>query len=158
MNGFVKRGLVLLVIAALALACAGCGAPKDKAYAAKEKFKLNDNTFALEKWMRKPDMDSGSKKAYDLCLLMVGDDVPVIINGANMTSGVNVAFALGEDTVDAGTVGYQHNVDVPGYGVRASFTLLLPEDSELPQSAELYDVSNKEKRVALNLSGLTVEE
>lgn len=158
MRGIGVKILAVVSILMVLMCSVACTAQQDKAYAANEKFKLNDNTFVLEKLVRLPDLDKGSSEGYGLCLLMVDDNVPVIINGANMTSGISMYLTTAEDdTIESTSVDYDHQPDVSGYSVRATFSFLVPSEGDFPQSAALYDVQDKENKVLLDISQLKAE-
>ena len=81
-----------------------------------------------------------------------------VLGSNEMHSGVDVAALLGEEEIGTQNINFAAASDAPGFGVRATFTFLIPEGAELPQSATLFDTTDKQKSAALNLVGLTVEE
>lgn len=151
----VERVFILVLALMIAALSAGCGESRFKVM---ERFKLNKDTYALEKWVRQPDMDKGDQLAYGLCFLMVGKEAPVtfVLGSSNMSSAIGVTLESGEKTLSANGINFISTDEVSGYGLRVIFTFMLPKDAELPKKAELFDVNKKDNKALLDLTGLEV--
>ncbi len=154
-----------LFIAALAmmmcLAFAGCGGASG--YSKGEQFQLGDETYALEKWERHSEKDTGSTECYAVCVLQVGNTAPVVISGFGTGGAMNTSSAIqltlndGDSTISPSSIGFAAIDDVEGYGCRLTFYYDLPAGSELPESGTLTK-NGEEESAELNLGSLSVEE
>ena len=153
------RRLTVCLLSLAVLLIAGCGA-SSKGYAAKERFALGNDKFALEKWERMPEGDTDSANGYGVCLLIVGDEAPVVMSmgGGQTTSGIDMTLTSGEETLSAANIQFAVVENMGDYGVRATFQFSIPKDAELPQQGTLINNSNKEETVSLDLSDLPGQE
>lgn len=155
-----KRLTACLLTLSMLLLAAGCGASQ-KAYSVKERFELGDDQYALEKWERMSDLDTDSTNGYGICLLIVGQEAPVIMSmgGGQTTSGIDLTLTGDqEEPITAQDIQFAAVENMGDYGVRATFQFSLPKDKELPQQGTLINNSNKEETVSLDLSDLPGQE
>lgn len=150
-----KRLLICLLTAGIMLLLAACGS-SEKAYSVNERFSIGDDKCALEKCEKVTGTDSAN--AYNISLLIVGNDAPVIMNmnggQTSTTSGINMVLNNGDEKIEAKDIQFSRVENQGDYGVRATFRFNIPKDTELPEKATLINNSNKEETVLLDLKNL----
>lgn len=155
--------IILLLVTAMALSITACGGKDDKddgAEAPKEEtVTVGEYTFKPEKWVHNADEDTDSTQKYGLCLLMLGERVPVTmgVDGGNAQAAVQVSFTSGDTVTNANMVSYEHISDQGEYKIRATFFADLPKDQPLPDTATISLDTGDKPLSTVDISGLPEE-
>ena len=155
-----RRIIVVLAIAVMCVAFAGCGG--SSGYAKGEQFQLGEETYALEKVVRAVDKDAGSTECYGVSLLQVGNTAPIIISGfgtgtTSTQSAIDLTLSEGETTYSPSSISFEATDEVEGYGSRILFYFDIPAGTALPASGTLKK-SDSEETAEIDLSGIKPEK
>ena len=158
-----RRITTLFCALALLLTLAACGGSSGKT-----DFVLQEETYHVEKWERRPDYDTDSTSGYALCILQKSDEFPIQFpasgltgnSAAQPTSLVDVTLEVDGTAVKSKNIVAQKTSDTEGYLGRISFEFALPKDADLPTSGTFtYSGSGQDgDSVTLDLSKLTAPE
>ena len=149
--------LLLAALTALALCACGQGAAQPAHVAAGETFKMGDETYFLEKWVRCPEYDSDEKVGYGLCFLQVEGIAPIVISSGGYSSLIDMTLDVEGGAVSTRNISFIGVEDVEGFAGRVTFEFALDKGAVLPASGTFYH-TGKDQQENIDLSSLSAPD